>query len=77
MHIAIMSLFVWIIYLFIFTICLANTINPKWMWEKFESWQSTKEPSKEYFIVRRIGAIICLLVITFIMVAPTISAYLD
>ena len=67
MPIVIMSVFTWITYIVVFVISLANVINPKWVWEKFESWKAKKEPSKEYFIVRRIGGIIALLIISYIM----------
>ena len=48
----IFTLLVVVMYFIIFIIGLINAINPKWMWNKFESWKATKEPSNEFFILR-------------------------
>jgi len=76
MHISI-SIIIWLFYLTIFAILLANAVNPKYFWEKFESWKATSEPSKTYFITRRITSIIGLIIITLIMAGPKIMYLLD
>jgi hypothetical protein len=45
-----------------FVIGLINFINPKLMWKLLESWKATKEPSKLYFIMRRIGGLIFMVI---------------
>lgn len=72
-----MNIYVNIIFLSIAIICLANAVKPRWVWEKFESWKATKEPTKEYFLVRRISASIGLVIITAVMLAPTLISFLD
>lgn len=47
----------------------------KWFWKTFESWKATKEPTKAYFITKRISGIIIMLVIAVIALAPTLIAY--
>lgn len=59
MPMRIMQIFEGIVYTFIFIVSLVNTINPKWMWEKFESWKATKE----YFCARRIVASIAIIIL--------------
>ena len=54
----IISLITYIILGLFFVIGLINLINPKFMWKLLESWKATKEPSKLYFIMRRIGGLI-------------------
>lgn len=47
------------------------------MWKVFESWKATSEPSEAYFRLRRIGGLISLILITLIMLGPTIMYMLD
>jgi len=76
MHVSI-TIIIWLFYLSIFGILLANVVNPRFFWEKFESWKATSEPSKTYFVTRRITSTIGLIIITLIMVGPTIMYLLD
>ena len=69
------SIVVYIFYIIIFVIGLVNTIAPKWFWKTFESWKSTKEPQKAYFITKRISGIIIMIVVAVIALAPTLIAY--
>ena len=54
----IISLITYIFLGLFFVIGLINLINPKFMWKLLEGWKVTKEPSKLYFIMRRIGGLI-------------------
>ena len=54
----VISLITYIILGLFFVIGLINLINPKFMWKLLESWKATKEPSKLYFIMRRIGGLV-------------------
>ena len=66
---------VYIFYIIIFAIGLVEAIAPKWVWKTFESWKATKEPTKAYFITKRISGIIIMIVIAVIALAPTLIAY--
>ena len=66
---------VYIFYIIIFAIGLVEAIAPKWFWKTFESWKATKEPTKAYFITKRISGIIIMIVIAVIALAPTLIAY--
>jgi|GEM_PF-1584133 len=66
------TIFASIIYLSIFVIALINVINPRFMWKVFESWKATSEPSSAYFFWRRIGGLVALILITLVMLGPTI-----
>ena len=73
-----MSFFLTVVYIFyiiIFAIGLVEAIAPKWFWKTFESWKATKEPTKAYFITKRISGIIIMIVIAVIALAPTLIAY--
>jgi len=61
----------------LFVGCLVNAIAPKWCWRTFESWKATKEPSKTYFLVQRISAIVGMIVIAAIALMPILIAYFD
>lgn len=52
-----------ILYSIIFIVGLINAINPWWAWRTFESWKAKKEPTQTYFVVRRIGGIVAMLII--------------
>ena len=71
----IFSTVVYIFYIIIFAIGLVKAIAPKWFWKTFESWKATKEPTKAYFITKRISGIIIMIVIAVIALAPTLIAY--
>ena len=71
----IFSTVVYIFYIIIFAIGLVEAIAPKWVWKTFESWKATKEPTKAYFITKRISGIIIMIVIAVIALAPTLIAY--
>lgn len=71
----IFSTVVYIFYIIIFAIGLVEAIAPKWFWKTFESWKAAKEPTKAYFITKRISGIIIMIVIAVIALAPTLIAY--
>ena len=75
MHI--FSTIIYVFYIIIFASGLVNAIAPKWFWKTFESWKATKEPTKTYFITKRISGIIIMIVIVVIALAPTLIAYSD
>ncbi len=62
------------IYGIIFTIGLINAINPRFMWGKFESWKATKEPTETFFLIRRIGGVVVMIIITVIALFPYIMS---
>jgi hypothetical protein len=59
-----------LLYLFIFIVGLLNAINPRWMWETFESWKATKEPTKVFFRVRRISGVVTMIIISCVALFP-------
>ena len=75
--IKIFSTIVYIFYIIIFASGLVSAIAPKWHWKTFESWKATKEPTKAYFLRKRIFGIIIIIVIAVIVLAPTLIAYFD
>ena len=66
---------VFIFYIIIFSIGLVNAVAPRWYWEKFESWKATKEPSRTYFLVKRITGVIIMIIIATIALAPSFIYY--
>jgi len=68
---------IWVFYVIIFVVFLINAINPRYLWKIFESWKAKSEPTDAYFKLRRIGSIIGLIIITLMMVGPTIVYLLD
>lgn len=70
------STVIYIFYIIIFAIGLVNAFAPKWFWKTFESWKATKEPTKAYFITKRISGIIIMIVIAVIALAPTLISYI-
>lgn len=73
----IFTIIVSIFYVIIFSIGLVNVIAPKWCWKTFGSWKATKEPTKTYFLTRRISGIVVMIIIAAIALAPTLIAYFD
>lgn len=73
----IFSAIVSIFYIIIFLTGLINTIAPKWLWKKFDSWKATKEPSNAYFLIRRISGIIVMIIIATIALFPSLISYFD
>lgn len=69
------TIIVYFFYIIIFAIGLVNAIAPKWCWKTFESWKATKEPTKAYFLARRISGIAVMIIIAAIASAPTLIAY--
>ncbi len=70
-------IFVLVMYLLIFLVGLINLINPRWMWNKFESWKAVKEPSKAFFVLRRISGLVIMLIITSIAMFPHIMSVIN
>ena len=66
-----------IFFVILFIACLLEVLFLKWCWKTFESWRATKEPSKAYFLQRRIAGIIGMVIIAAIALAPTLIAYFD
>ena len=73
--ISIFSKVFYIFYIIIFVIGLINAIAPKWYWKTFESWKATKEPTKGYFITKRISGIIIMIISAVIALSPTLMVY--
>ena len=73
----IFSTILFVFYVIVFLLGLVNAIAPKWCWKTFESWKATKEPTKAYFLRKRIFGIIIIIVIAVIALAPTLIAYFD
>ncbi len=70
MHITMLSIFAGTIYILIALISIANIVCPKWLWEKFESHNAKKEPTKEFFVLRRIMGVVGLVVVSFFVGFP-------
>jgi hypothetical protein len=64
------AIFPLLIYAFIFIIGLLNIICPKIMWRIFQSWKASKEPSKTFFLLNRIGGIIAVAVVIALVLFP-------
>lgn len=62
---------------FLFVSCLLEALFPKWCWKTFESWKAAKEPSKVYFLRKRVSGVIGMIVVAAIALAPTLIAHLD
>ena len=73
----VITIIVPVFYFIIFAICLVEALFPKWCWKTFESWKATEEPSKAYFLMKRVTAIIGMVIIIAIALAPTLIAYFD
>lgn len=63
-----------IILALIFIYGLLNALIPKMMWKTFESWKATKEPTKTYFITRRITGVIIMVIVVSIFLFPHIMS---
>ncbi|MFI3237539.1 MAG: hypothetical protein R3Y47_11500 [Lachnospiraceae bacterium] len=74
MPIIVLNIFAGTIYTVIALISIANIVNPKWLWKKFESHNAKKEPTKEYFILRRIIGVFGLVVISCMLLFPYLSS---
>ena len=70
------SVVVFVFYAVAFLCGLANAAAPRWCWKTFESWKATKEPSKAYFLTKRIAGIVLMVVAAAAAVLPTIMAHL-
>ena len=77
MNTTISSIFTFLIYTIIFVCCLLQALFPKWCWKNLESWKATKEPSKTYFLTKRVIGIIGMVLIAAIALAPTLISYFD
>ncbi len=80
MHNMIHIIFIVLGYLLFFTAfvaCLANAVAPKWMWMTFDSWKARKEPTKTYFVVKRIAGILGMIIIAAAALVPTIMYYIS
>lgn len=63
-----------IIVLVVFIVGLFNAINPRFFWKKFESWKAKEEPSKEYFMVKRIAGIIAMIGAIIMLFFPQLTS---
>ena len=54
----------------VFVSGLINAINPRFFWEKFESWKAKEEPSKTYFMVRKISGVLAMVIAVFMLFFP-------
>ena len=75
--IAIISIILFAFFVILFVACLLEALFPRWCWKTFESWKATKEPTKEYFLKKRMSAIIIMVIILVIALAPALIAYFD
>lgn len=71
------SIIVSVFYIILFIGCFVNMIASKWYWRTFESWKATKEPSKTYFLTKRLLGIMGMIIISAIALFPTLMAYFD
>lgn len=53
-----------------FGIAILNLINPRIMWRIMQSWKAYREPPQAYFTIRRIWALIMLLIGAGILILP-------
>lgn len=74
LDIKVFEIIVYIIYIAIFSICLANALFPKWCWKVFESWKASKEPTKAYFLRRRLEGIAGMIIIAALALTPKLIA---
>ncbi|XMB66336.1 hypothetical protein RI065_08520 [Mycoplasmatota bacterium zrk1] len=75
-HLTFVSIFIALFFGFIIVVCLLNIINPRLLWNTFQSWKAKKEPSDTYFIVIRITNLIALLLVIFFLLGPAIARWL-
>ena len=64
-----------IVYVFLavlFVVGLINAVAPRCCWKTFESWKAVSEPSKAYFITKRMIGIVQMLVVVLMIAIPTI-----
>ncbi len=74
MPIIMMNIFAGTIYTLIALISIVNIINPKWIWEKFESHNAKREPTKEYFVLRRIIGVFGLALVSVLVLFPYVMS---
>ncbi len=60
----------------ILIIIIINILNPRLLWEKFEKWKATSEPSETFFITRRILSIVALVVLLIFLTFPVAIHYI-
>ncbi|MHB1630373.1 MAG: DUF6199 family natural product biosynthesis protein [Bacilli bacterium] len=53
-----------------FGIAILNLINPRIIWRITQSWKAYREPPQAYFTIRRIWAMIMLLIGVAILTLP-------
>lgn len=61
----------------IFITGLLNAIYPKKMWEIFDGWKATREPTKTFFVLRRIAGIVAMLIVLAVFLFPYIMSITD
>lgn len=66
-----------VLYAILFVMGLLYAIAPRWTWKTLESWRATKEPTKAFFVVRRICGIFIMIVVVAMATAPAWIAYFD
>lgn len=77
MPVRVFTIVVFSFYALVFAACFLTALFPKWCWKTFDSWKAVKEPSKAYFLRKRIEGVIGMVVITAIAAAPLLAAYFD
>jgi Na+/H+ antiporter NhaD/arsenite permease-like protein len=60
----------------IFILGILNFIFPRKMWETFEGWKATKEPTDAFFTMRRIAGIFVMLIVLAMLLFPYIMSKL-
>jgi uncharacterized SAM-binding protein YcdF (DUF218 family) len=58
----------------IFIYGLLTAIIPRFMWDTFEGWKATKEPTKAFFISRRITGVVIMVIVVSIFIFPRIMS---
>lgn len=53
-----------------FGIAILNLINPRLIWRIMQSWKAQREPSQAYFTIRRVWALIMVVIGLGILVLP-------
>jgi amino acid transporter len=59
---------VFIFFLIYITMAITLVIFPEKIWKITESWRAIRMPSKEYFMLMRIGGVLCALFGIFLLI---------
>ncbi len=65
-----LSVFITLFFVLWFGIAILNIINPRIIWKITQSWKAHREPPQSYFMIRRIWAIIMLIIGMAFLILP-------